>query len=184
MKKIFIFLLLISTLLVPAMARAADATIENIAVRWTPGPLSVSFFVRDAFNADLEEAILSGSPTSFTFYVTLGRVRSFWFDQEVGSWEFKHTVKYDTLKEEFEITLDEGSSTVLRTKDFSEMKRIMATGDSIAITPATLTAGATYEVGIKAKMHAIDLPGPLNYILFFMSLFDFETGWHTYTFSP
>ena len=184
MKKTIVFLILILSFLAPAGGYAADARIDDIVVRWSPGPLSVSFTVKDAFTGDIEEAILSGIPTSFTFFVRLDRVRGLWVDEGVGSWEFRHTVKYDTLKEEYEITLYEGGKSVVRTKDFNEMKRIMATGSSIAITPATLAPGFTYEVGIKAQMHAIELPSPLNYLFFFMTIFDFETGWHTYTFSP
>ena len=184
MKKTIVFLVLLFSLLVPARGDAAGARIDKIMVRWTQGPLSVSFSVKDAFNEEIEEAILSGIPTSFTFFVKLDRVRGLWFDEGVGSWEFRHTVKYDTLKEEYEITLDEGGKSVVRTKDFNEMKRIMATGSSIAITPATLAPGASYEVSIKAQMHAIELPSPLNYLFFFMTIFDFETSWHTYSFSP
>jgi len=184
MKKTIVLLVLILSLLAPSRGDAAGARIDDIVVRWSPGPLSVSFSVQEAFNEDVEEAILSGIPTSFTFFVRLDRVRSLWFDEGVGSWEFRHTVKYDTLRQEYEITLDEGPTSVIRTKDFAEMKRIMATGDSIAITPAAITKGASYEVGIKAQMHTVDLPSPLNYLFFFMTIFDFETGWHTYTFTP
>ncbi len=185
MKKTVVFLIiLLFSLFVPARGDAADARIDKIMVRWSQGPLSVSFSVKDAFNEEIEEAILSGIPTSFTFFVKLDRVRSLWLDEGVGSWEFRHTVKYDTLKEEYEITLDEGPRSVVRTKDFNEMKMIMATGSSIAIMPVTLAIGATYEVSIKAQMHAIELPSPLNYLFFFMTIFDFETGWHTYRFSP
>lgn len=184
MKKSVIFLIFMLTLLFPATTRAAGAMIDDVVVRWTPAPLSVSFIVKDAFNDDIEEAIASGSPTSFTFLIKLDRVRSLWLDEGVGSWEFRHTVKYDTLKEEYEITLDETGKSVVRTKDFNEMKRIMATGSSIPITPVTLVPGSSYEVSIKAEMHTIELPSPLNYLFFFMTIFDFETGWYTYSFSP
>ncbi|MFQ5736404.1 MAG: DUF4390 domain-containing protein, partial [Thermodesulfobacteriota bacterium] len=143
-----------------------------------------SFHVEDAFTGDIEEAIRSGIPTSFTFIIELNRVKGFWFDETVGTWEFKHTVKYDTFKDEYVIRLDEAGGAQTRTKDFAGMKRIMVTGDAIAITPAHLVDGAEYEVRIKAELHTIELPSPLNYMFFFVKLFDFETGWYSYRFSP
>ena len=59
-------------------------------------------------------------------------MRSLWPDKAVEKWTFKHTVKYDNLKEEYEITLEE-LNEVIRTKDFVEMKRLMVTGDAIEL---------------------------------------------------
>ncbi|MDP2689445.1 MAG: DUF4390 domain-containing protein [Deltaproteobacteria bacterium] len=184
MKKAAVFIILLLCVLVPATGHCVDARIDEVDVRWGHGPLTVSFRVKDAFTKDIEEAVKSGIPTSFTFLIELDRVNSLWPDEEVGSWEFKHTVKYDTIKEEYEIRLDEAGQASIRTKDFGEMKRIMATGASIAITPAHLVSGAEYEVRIKAELHTIDLPFPLSYMFFFVKLLDFETGWYSHRFSP
>ncbi len=191
-KSLGLFLILLLALLLPATARGeqpvtadgAQAYIDGVRVQWKPGPLTVSFNVKGAFTKEIEEAVQSGIPTSFTFVVELNRVNTFWFDSEVGTWEFKHTVKYDTLREEYEVSLDESGQNVTRTKDAAEMKRLMVTGDSIAITPAHLVAGEEYEVRIKAKLHTIDLPSPLNYVFFFVKLLDLDTGWYSYRFSP
>ena len=72
----------------------------------------------------------------------------------------------------------------IRTKDISEMKRLMTTGEAIVLKPAgPLVKGAKYEVRIKAELKSVRLPFRLDYVLFFVRLLDFETPWHTYRFT-
>lgn len=181
MKRLLFFLVLLVVILVPAAVFAAEASISG--VRVDLDPLRVSFEVRDAFTAEIEEAIKSGMPTSFNFIVRLSRVDPVWLDEDIGEWEFRHTVKYDTLKDEYEVRLDEDVSREARTKDLEEMKSFMSKGEAIAITPAHLVPGGVYELGIKAELDKTELPPLLNYMFFFVKLWDFETDWHTYRFS-
>jgi hypothetical protein len=181
MKKILLLtiLLLAHTL----SGQAAAAEISAVKVVHHP-ELYASFIVKDAFTEDIEEAIKSGVPTSFTFLIQLEAVRGLWFDKNVERWEFKHTVKYDTLKEEYEITLEESDELVTRTKDLGEMKRLMTTGESIRLTTSRpLKNGKEYRLSIKAELHTVKLPFFLDYVLFFVKLWDFETDWHKVRFT-
>lgn len=182
MNRLLSFLVLLAVVLAPAALFAAEASIAGVKVDLDP--LRVSFEVRDAFTEEVEEAVKSGMPTSFNFIVKLSRVDPVWLDEDIGEWEFRHTVKYDTLKDEYEVRLDEDLSREARTKDLEEMKSFMTRGEAIAITPAHLVDGEVYELGIKAELDKTDLPPVLNYMLFFIKLWDFETDWHTYRFSP
>ncbi len=181
--RIIIFLIFSLSFLLPALAFSNDARVDEVKVDWNPA-VKVSFLVKDAFTKDIEEAITSGVPTSFTFIVEFNRRRALWFDEHMGKWEFKHTVKYDSLKEDYVVSLDEAEK-VIRTKDFNEMKKLMVTGDSIVISPAEpLKAGKEYECRIKAELQTIKLPFLLDYALFFVKFWDFETSWYTYRFTP
>ncbi len=182
MKKLLIAIALI--LLLPAASKAASAEISGLVVELVP-ELKASFVVKNAFTPNIEEAINSGVPTTFTFKVHLNTSKGLLrFDKTVAKSEFKHTVKYDTLKEEYEVTLGETGEPAIRTKDLSEMKRLMTTGTAIVLKPTTpLVRGGEYEVRIKAELHSVRLPFRLDYILFFVRLFDFETYWHTYKFT-
>lgn len=181
MKRLLSFLVFLVIILAPAAVIAAEASISGIMVNLDP--LRVSFEVKDAFTEEIEEAVKSGMPTSFNFIVRLSRVDPVWFDEDIGEWEFRHTVKYDTLKDEYEVRLDEDISREARTKDLEEMKSFMSKGEAIAITPAHLVPGEVYELGIKAELDKTDLPALLNYMFFFVKLWDFETEWHIYRFS-
>lgn len=181
MKKSLIAIILLLAFTFPANAEVAR--LENVKVEHSP-ELKVSFVVKGAFKEDILEAVKSGIPTSFTFIIRLSHSKTLWFDELVGTWKFNHMVKYDALKEEYEVTLDENKGTV-KTKDPKEMQRLMVTGDEVTIKPSPhLEVGKRYKLGLKAELDIIDLPFFLDYILFFVKLWDFETVWYTHTFTP
>ncbi len=181
MKKLLIAIVLL--LIVPVPGFAAAARIDGLVVERAE-EIKASFVVKNAFSADIEEAVKSGVQTSFTFKVVLARKSGlFWFDETVVKLVFKHTVKYDTLKEEYEITLDEAGGAPMRTKDLAEMKRAMTTSEIVLVPARPLVPGAEYELRIMAELHSIKLPFFLDYVLFFVRLWDFETDWHTYRFT-
>lgn len=149
----------------------------------TSSPLRVSFAVADAFNSDIEEAIKSGIPTSFTYLVDLGRPSLLWFDEGLGSWEFRHTVKYDTLREEYTVVMDEVGRQGVKTKDFDEMKRLMTTVGDVEFMPSRpLVTGEKYRLRVKAELKTTRFPFLLDYMFFFVKLWDFETDWHSHDF--
>jgi hypothetical protein len=160
---------------------AVDARIDDLVITDSPA-FAVSFAVKNAFTKEIEEAIKSGVPTSFKFIIKLSAVNSLWFNDEIAIKEFKHTVKYDTLKEEYEVTLDENGAPV-RTKDFNEMKTAMTTVSVLPIeTLPELSKGAVYELKLMAELRTVKLPFLLDYMLFFVKFWDFDTGWHTHRF--
>ncbi|MFQ5441547.1 MAG: DUF4390 domain-containing protein [Thermodesulfobacteriota bacterium] len=183
MKKTLFYVILILLFSIPTTAFSRDAHIDDVNISLAPD-FGVSFEVKNAFTANIEEAIKSGVPTSFKFVVELQRSRRFWFDKDAGRWEFKHTVKYDTLKEEYKIILEEKGFGPVRTKDFSEMKKIMSTADSVTLEPTgRLSGGYNYQLKVKAELYTVRLPFRLDYLLFFLKLWDVETEWFVYNFS-
>ncbi|MBI5561396.1 MAG: DUF4390 domain-containing protein, partial [Deltaproteobacteria bacterium] len=86
-----------------SLACASDAIIEGVKTQVNGADAVVSFAVRHAFSKDMEEAIKSGIPTSFTFRVELDRLNSIWFDEKEEDLRFRHTVKYDTLRDEYQV---------------------------------------------------------------------------------
>lgn len=187
MKKIIICLTILFIAAAPLKGWCdEDPRIDEIVVSRSPS-LAVSFQVKDAFTKEIEEAVKSGIPTSFTFIIELNRLNSIWFNDRIGKREFKHTVKYDTLKEEYEVTLEESQDKPVKTKDFNEMKKLMTTGVSVAITPEKPLLngnGSEYEFRVMAELRASELPFLLNYMFFFVKIWDFKTGWYTYRFTP
>ena len=173
-----IILLLISILL-PSAALASDAGIERLFVGKKPA-LNLSFIVTDAFKEEIEEGIKSGIPTTFTFFVELYRTRRMWPDKAVEKWSFKHTVKYDNLKEEFEITLEERAKSV-RTKDFEEMKRLMVTVEAMELnTRKPLDKERRHQLRVMAQLDTVKLPFLLRHMLFFVKFWDFKTDWYIF----
>ena len=176
--------LLIPILLCAPPAGAQEAHLSDIVVTNTRDHLLVYFSVDGCFTPEMNRAIESGINTTFTFFVTLYEKRGWWFDREIADIEINHSVKYDNLKKVFEVRLsEENSDRVHLVKDFEEVKRLMVDVVALKVTPLhNLTKGRRYRVSMMAELDKIELPFYLHHVLFFLSLWDFETDWYSVDF--
>jgi hypothetical protein len=175
---------LFSTLLTAQSAAfAEEPRLDNIIVTNTRDDLLLYLTAKNAFPDKIIKAIQSGVPTTFTFYVNLYRVRGLWPDKKVRDIQVSHTVKYDTLKNEYLVTRSWEGNRPLIVKTIDEAKRLMSEVDSLAIVPLNqLKKGAQYQIRVKAELNRMTLPFYLHYVLFFLSFWDVETDWHTIDF--
>jgi hypothetical protein len=175
---------LFSTLLTAQSAAfAEEPRLDNIIVTNTRDDLLLYLTAKNAFPDKIIKAIQSGVPTTFTFYVNLYRVRGLWPDKKVRDIQVSHTVKYDTLKNEYLVTRSWEGNRPLKVKTIDEAKRLMSEVDSLAIVPLNqLKKGAQYQIRAKAELNRMTLPFYLHYVLFFLSFWDVETDWHTIDF--
>ena len=163
--------------------QAAEATLSDIIVTNTQEDLLVFFDIKGCFTREMEEAILNGMPTTFTIVIRLYRTRAFWFDASIASITLEHTIKYDSLKNEFRVTRSEENDTKLVVKDFEAAKKAMAEIRNIRVIPLKeLQERGKYQLRVKAELEKVRLPLYLHYVLFFVSLWDFETDWYTVDF--
>jgi hypothetical protein len=179
-KRVFIFALS-WLLLLSGTALAQDARITDVIVTNTRDDLVLYFRVEGCFTQDLQQAILNGVPTTFTFLATLDRVRGLWSDKTLSRMEIHHTVKYNNLKNEFVITRSEHGNKSVVVTSVSEMKKIMAEVEDLRIAKlASLKRNHRYQVSVKAELSKITLPFYLHHVFrFFLFLWDFETDWYT-----
>lgn len=179
-----IFAILLSLLfLLQTFAFAQDARLVNINISNTRDDLLIYFNVKGAFREKLKKAVLSGAPATFSFYVNLYRVRNFWPDKNIADIKVTHTVKYDTLKKEFTVTRPWKNSKPVVTKSFQQAQKLMTEIDSLnVVSLSNLEKGRRYQTRAKAEVSKLTLPFYLHYVLFFVSLWDFETDWYTIDF--
>jgi len=164
----------------PSKSFCEEARIENVIVTNTHKDLLVYFSVHGCFTKKIDEAILNGIPTTFTFFIKLYLPRSFWFDKAISSVIVKHTIVYDNLKDEFKVTLNSKGKKEVVLKDLWEAKNMMSEVDEVTVAPmSSLEKKIKYYLKIKAELDTIKLPFFLDYVLFFVSLWDFETAWHS-----
>ncbi|MBE9528799.1 MAG: DUF4390 domain-containing protein [Proteobacteria bacterium] len=184
MTRVLTTLLLLLSLLLPVAACAAVAEIDSVTVEISNGVKS-SFVVKNAFTPQIDEAIASGVPTSFTFRAEVNLSHGlFWFDERFAAIEFRHTVKYDTLKQEYSVVREERGREVVRTADNAEMKRLMSVVEPVSLLPtAPMKSGVKYDLRIKAELSEVKLPLSLDYLFFFVKLWDFETDWYYHSFT-
>jgi hypothetical protein len=179
-KRVFIFGLS-WFLLISGVAWGQDARITDVIVTNTRDDLVLYFRVEGCFTQDLQQAILNGVPTTFTFLATLDRVRGFWRDKTLSRMVVHHTVKYNNLKNEFVITRSEHGDKPVVVASLSEMKKIMAEVEDLRIARLeSLKRNHRYQVSVKAELSKITLPFYLHHVFrFFLFLWDFETDWYT-----
>lgn len=179
-KRIFIFAVCLF-LLISNTAWSQDARITDVIVTNTRDDLILYFRVQDCFTQELQQAILNGVPTTFTFLASLDQVRNFWTDKNLASLEIRHTVKYSNLKNEFTITRSEHNDKSIVVNTLDEAKRTMAEVENVRIAKLKdLERNHRYQVSVKAELSKITLPFYLHHVFrFFLFLWDFETDWHT-----
>lgn len=160
------------------------AEITNIELDKTGRNLEVSFRLKDCFNSDMEEAILGGVPTTFRIIVSVEKPSSLLFVRsKIADFSLLHTIRYNRLNNEFQVDLPEHPQKILVTRSFDEAKKWMSAVDNLPIIPTCwLKKDQEYYLYIKAELSKVELPLFFRYILFWVSLWDFETEWYTVQF--
>ena len=167
----------------PQSSRGEEARLSDIIVTNTRDHLLTYFNVTDCFTEEMDRAIMNGIPTKFTFIVKLYEIRSMWFDRKIADITLTHNIEYNNLKSEFNLLLPEQGKAGIKTKDFDEARKLMS--EVVALKVARLSMlerGRHYQLRVKAELDKIELPFYLNYVLFFLSLWDFETDWYSVVF--
>jgi len=179
-----LFLLLCLLWSSPSPLRAAEATLSDVIVTNTQEDLLVFFDIQGCFTREMEEAILNGIPTTFTIIIRLYKTRTLWFDGSISSLRLEHTIKFDSLKNEFRVTRSEDNHNELVFKEFEKAKKAMAEISNIEVVPLKeLRRKSKYQLRVKAELEKVRLPLYLHYVLFFVTLWDFETDWYTVDFT-
>ncbi|MBN1930312.1 MAG: DUF4390 domain-containing protein [Desulfobacterales bacterium] len=180
-KNCIIFLSIL--LLIPNITFAQEAILTNIIVTNTRDDLLLYLNVEGAFKEKMKTAILSGVPATFSFFTNLYQVRDLWFDKKIADIKVTHSIKYNNLKKEFFIRRSWESGEPIVTQSFEEAQKLMTEIDSLKMIPlGKLEKGRQYQIRAKAELNKLTLPFYLHYILFFISLWDFETDWYTIDF--
>jgi len=168
----------------PLVGFCQKATIKDVSVKGRDGDWKVSFDVENCFTEKMEEAIQSGIQTTFTFYIHLYQRRSWWKDRKVAFVKFHHTIQYNPIQKVYQVTL-EGNPSSLVTSNLEEAKGLMSKVKELEFRSSSpLKPGVPAYFQIKAELDTVRLPLHLEYLFFFVSLWDFETNWHVEPLSP
>jgi hypothetical protein len=162
----------------PGLICALEAKISDFFITHNSRDVLVYFTVKDCFTKKMEEAILAGIPTSFTFFVEMNQERLVW-DNSLVKMEIRHTIKYDNVRKLFYVTYSEQGSVPGEFRDFASAKRAMVEVNGLAVSPLkALQRESQYYVRVKVKLDKVQMPLIMEYVLFFVSMWDFETEWY------
>jgi hypothetical protein len=163
---------------------AEKAVLKDIVVSNTRDDLLLYLNTEGAFREKIKHAILSGVPVTFSFFITLNITRTLWPDKTIADIKASHTIKYDSLKKEFIVKRSWEKDVARVTASFEEAQPWMTEIASLKIIPlSALEKGRQYQIRAKAKLSKLTLPFYLHYVLFFVSLWDFETDWYAIDFT-
>lgn len=152
--------------------------IKDILIESTTHHMSVYAHITNCFTTDMDSAILNGVPATFTFYLDVYQKRSYWFDKKISSTVIEHIIKYDQVKKIFVVASSPKKKTA-SFQDFQAAKEAMAELNGIEVVPITnLTKKNIYYLKIKAKLKRVRLPLHMEYVFFFVSMWDLETRWY------
>jgi hypothetical protein len=171
------------SLLIILSADAFAADITNMSISNTEENLILTLKVEGAFTNEMQEAVLNGISTSFSYVITLTQTRTLFPDKLIHESKFTNTIKYDTLRKTFVVRRSWENYRPMTTSSFAEAREWMSEINSVPVIPLeSLRKDNRYKINAKAELDKITLPFFLNYIFFFTSLWDFETSWYSIDF--
>jgi len=168
----------------PVAARA-DMEPRMVDMLITSSTENVLLYARlvDCFKTEMESAILAGVPAVFTLQLNVYQERSYLWNKHIVSKEIRRTIKYDNLKKIFSIATNSSSQSVIF-PDFESAQKAMADLNGISVIPISyLSKGNSYYAQVRVKIDKVRLPFNMEYVLFFVSLWDFETPVYKIRFS-
>jgi hypothetical protein len=168
-----------------ALAKAApEVQFKDITITTSIHHLLLFGVVKNSHQKELEKALYSGIPMQFTFYVELYRTRENWTDEELVTLEFDHTLKYDILKENYQLEIEEQNNRIYTYANLDEAMAVMNDINGLKVIElAKLLPDNSYELRMKAELLEKTLPMNLHYIVPFISMWNIETDWVTIEFT-
>ena len=162
---------------------AYGAEIAHMAISNTEENLLVTIRVEGAFTDNIKEAVVNGITTSFSYIITVTETRSLFPDKHVHEIKITNTINYDSLRDTFVVRRSWENYRPMTTDSFAEARKWMSEVTEAPVTPLEfLKTDTRYRINAKAELDKVTLPFFLNYIFFFVSLWDFETSWHSIDF--
>ncbi|WP_073615267.1 DUF4390 domain-containing protein [Desulfopila aestuarii] len=140
--------------------------------------------IANAFSEEMVSGLKSGIPIDFSFFVELLEKDGGKDKEMLVKTQFRHTLTYDTLKDNYKVELEELSNKITPYPELSEAQRAMSEVNGAQIIElAKLAPNRTYKLRIRADLFKQTLPLSLHHILPFVSWWDRETDWHTLEFN-
>jgi hypothetical protein len=98
-------------------------------------------------------------------------------DEKINRKVVKQSVQYDIVKKNFFVSSTEGGKATF--EDFESAKRAMADLSGIVVSPLkNVKKNEIFYIMVKAELDKVRLPLHMENVLFFVSLWDFETDWY------
>lgn len=184
LKSIIFFLILqLLGLCAAGHGSAADpkrkASFKEVTATTSDTHLLIFSTLDNSFTPEMIAILHSGIALKFSFFIELYKTAENWPDEQVIALTFQHIMSYDTLKENYRITLEEDNNKVLSFKSLAEAQKVLneLNGAKIIVLQQ-LIPDNRYKLKIRAELYQKTLPLSLHSALPFLSWWDVATDWH------
>lgn len=181
---VLVVIMIFSTIAGAQVTPEKKATINELTATTSETHLIVFGTLENSFTSEMIDLLHSGIPLRFSFYVELYKTTDNWRDELIIANNFQHILTFDTLKENYKVTLEENNNKVLSFRSlFQAQKEINEINGVKVVELEQLLPDNRYKLKMKAELYRKTLPLSLHNILPFLSWWDIETDWHTLTFA-
>ncbi len=161
-----------------------QATIHELTATTSDKYLIVFATLENSFTAEMTEILHSGIPLRFSFFVELYKTTENWPDELIIALNFHHIMTFDTLKDNYRVTIEEDNNKVLSLRTLlAAQQEINEVNGARIIELKQLLPDNSYKLRMRAELYQKTLPLSLHNILPFFSWWDVATDWHTITFT-
>ena len=164
-------------------AKSEDVALSELVVTTSSSHLLLFGLIDNAFSPEMIAGLKSGIPIDFSFFVELKQKTTENWNSIVDT-SFKHTLIYDTLKDQYRVELSEFANHHFMLKDLDEAMTLMSQINGVQLIElAKLQDSSTYRLRIRVDLFEQTLPLSLHYILPFVSWWDRMVDWQTLDFN-
>ncbi len=160
------------------------ATFKEVTATTSETHLLIFATLDNSFTPEMISILNSGITLKFSFFIELYKITENWPEEPVVAVTFQHSMNYDTLKENYRITLEEDNNMVLSFKSLSEAQKVLnEVNGARVVNLKQLIPDHHYKLKIRAELFQKTLPLRLHNALPFLSWWDVATGWHSLEFT-
>ncbi len=181
-----LILLLLSTVLVSSSiaVEKKDPHFSDVILTTSETSLLLFGTLVNGFTDEMIQGLHSGLPIQFSFFVELSKSRKHWTDEAIASLEFRHTLTYDTLKENYKVELEETNKKTFTFQTLVDAEKAMCEINGLKVYKlAKLIPDQSYTLRLRSELDKKTLPMGLHHIVPFVSWWDIKTEWYSVDFT-
>jgi hypothetical protein len=174
---------MMTTLSWTTVEQKGGTTIGELTATTSENHLLLFCTLENSFTKEMIEVLHSGIPLHFTFYIELHKTAENWPGELMTALTLRHTMVFDTLKENYRVTLEEEKNKTYSFGSLAEAKKAINEINGAKIVEISqLIPDKLYKLMVRAELYRKTLPMGLRDVLPFFSWGDVETDWHTIEF--
>lgn len=140
--------------------------------------------IENSFRSEMAESLQNGISLDFIFFVELHKITPNWPKELIKSTSFKHTISYDTLRDTYQVILEENNN---RAKRFPSLREAQQATERIngakIVALSQLIPGQNYQLRIRAELTQNTIELGANRILPLIKKKDIKTKWQIIEFT-